>query len=129
MDCLFCKIINKEIPSEIIYEDSKVIIFLDIKPSTNGDMLIIPKDHYENITDMPLEEITYIYKIIKDKYETWKNKLNFEGLTIAQNNEYGQEIKHFHIHLTPRYFNDKHEHTFNKEIIKNLKDIQKQLTE
>ena len=52
MDCLFCKIINGDIPSKTIYEDSLVKVFLDINPNTNGDMLIVPKKHYENIFDI-----------------------------------------------------------------------------
>ncbi len=128
MDCLFCKIIKKEIPCYNIYEDDKVLAFLDINPSTNGDTLIIPKTHYENIIDIPTEEITYIYEIIKKLYPTIKEKLNCDGLTIVQNNDYGQEIKHFHIHLTPRYKNDELKQTFNKELLKNLNEIHKVLT-
>ena len=52
-DCLFCKIINSEIPSEIIYEDELVLAFLDINPTTNGDTLIIPKKHFQDILEIP----------------------------------------------------------------------------
>ena len=122
MDCLFCKIINNEIPSLTIYEDELVKVFLDINPSTNGDCLIIPKKHYENFLDIDENLIPHIHKISKNIYELLKKKLNIEGLTITQNNFYGQEIKHYHVHLTPRYENDLISHNFDK---KHLIDIKK----
>ena len=67
MDCLFCKIIKKEIPSEIIYEDEDILAFLDINPTTNGDTLIIPKTHYQDVFQVPddvLVKINNINKII-----------------------------------------------------------------
>lgn len=106
MNCLFCKIINKEIPSKVIYEDNKVIIFLDINPSSNGHMLLVTKTHYENILDLDTKLLEHIHKLIKKMYKLLKEKLHIEGLTIVNNSEYGQEIKHFHIHLIPRYNND-----------------------
>lgn len=121
-DCLFCKIINKEIPSYTIYEDEMVKVFLDINPSTNGDCLIIPKKHFTNIKDIDLETLNHINKISKKIYLLLKEKLNCDGLTLAQNNDYGQEIKHYHMHVTPRYKTDNLMHTFNK---KDLIDIEK----
>ena len=74
-DCIFCKIINNEIPSNTIYEDDLVKVFLDANPSTNGHMLIIPKKHYENILDVNQEIYNYCIKLIKDKlYSLVKNK-------------------------------------------------------
>ncbi len=106
MDCLFCKIINKEIPSKTIYEDDVVFVFLDINPTSNGHMLIVPKKHYENILDLDSNILSHMHLVIKDLYKLLKDKLNIDGFTIVQNNLYGQEVKHFHIHIIPRYKDD-----------------------
>lgn len=122
-DCLFCKIINKEISSEIIYEDDKVLVFLDINPTTNGDTLIIPKIHYKDILELPCDLLIHMQEVIKKLYPIYKEKLNSNGLTISTNTDYGQEIKHMHIHFIPRYLNDKVKHLSNKEILKDIKEI------
>ena len=128
MDCLFCKIISGEIPSKTIYEDSLVKVFLDINPSTNGDMLIVPKKHYENVYDLDEALVPHIHKLIKDLYDLVKEKLGAEGLTIAQNNGHGQEIKHYHVHVTPRYSNDGILVNKNTDILKDLDEILNKLT-
>lgn len=123
-DCIFCKIIKKDIPSFIIYEDDKLIVFLDIKPSTNGDLLLIPKKHQCDILEIEGDFINHALNIIKEKiYPLLKEKLHCDGLTLVQNNGYGQDIKHFHIHLTPRYIDDGLRHVFNKEQLLPLEDI------
>lgn len=127
-DCIFCKIINKEINSSTVYEDELVKVFLDVNPITNGHMLIIPKKHHENILDMDNEVIMHSIKLIKEKlYPLVKTKLNCDGLTISQNNFYGQEVKHFHIHVIPRYTNDLDKHTYNKDIILPVDEIYSKL--
>lgn len=126
-DCLFCKIINKEIPSELIYEDDLVLVFLDINPTTNGDTLIIPKDHYKDMLEIPSNILNHMHEITKKLYSIYKEKLNCCGLTLSTNLEYGQEIKHFHIHFIPRYENDEVKHLSNKEILKDIKEISKLL--
>ena len=123
MDCLFCKIINGEIPSYTIYEDDIVKVFLDISPVTNGHCLVIPKKHYENIMDIDLETLNYIDKIIKKLYPILKEKLNCVGITRTQNNEYGQDVKHYHMHLIPRYKNDNINFRKNTIEMKDVKEI------
>ena len=122
-DCLFCKIIKGEIPSYTIFEDEIVKVFLDINPSTNGDCLIIPKKHFNNITDIDLKTLSHINKISKEMYTLLKEKLNCEGITFAQNNDLGQEIKHYHLHATPRYTSDNVNHSFNKNALHSIEDI------
>ena len=120
-DCLFCKIINETLPSSTVYEDDLIKIIMNINPNTNGHLLIIPKKHYVNIMDIDEEIITHSLKITREKiYPLLKEKLNCEGLTIAENNDLGQEIRHFHIHLIPRYQNDGADISYKKE---NLDDI------
>ena len=127
-DCLFCKIIKKEIPSEIIYEDDKVLVFLDINPTTNGDTLVIPKKHYLDIFECDNDIINHMNNIMKNLYKTYQEKLNCQGLTITTNKDYGQEIKHFHIHFIPRYPDDEISHSSNKNILKDIKEIHNILT-
>lgn len=105
-DCLFCKIVKGEIPSYTIYEDDLIKVFLDINPTTNGHALIIPKNHYTNFLDLNNELVMHIENVKKDLYNSFKEKLNCKGITFIQNNELGQEIKHFHIHAIPRYSDD-----------------------
>ena len=110
-DCIFCKIINDELPSKTIYEDDLIKVIMNIDPATNGHLLVLPKNHFENILDTP-EEIPLL-----------KEKLNCKGLTIAENNFLGQEIKHFHIHLVPRYDNDLVKFNYNKDQVDDLDEV------
>ena len=106
MDCIFCKIINGDIPSYTVYEDELIKVFLDVNPITNGHSLVVPKKHYKDINDIDLDTLTHIQKTVKDLFTKYKEKLNCDGLTLCQNNEYGQEVKHYHLHIIPRYEND-----------------------
>ena len=128
MDCVFCKIIKGDIPSYTIYEDEIVKVILDINPVNNGHMLIIPKTHYVNLMDIDDSVLSHIMNTSKDLYKKHKDKLNMDGLTITQNNDYGQEVKHYHLHLIPRYEND------NIEFIKptnldSVEDVYKKMSE
>ena len=106
-DCLFCKIINGDIPSNKIYEDDKVFVFLDINPTTNGHMLLIPKEHIVTVLDVKSEFLNHALDIIQNKlYPLLKDKLNIDGLSFCQNNFLGQDVKHYHIHLIPKYDKD-----------------------
>lgn len=127
MDCLFCKIIDGSVKSNTIYEDELVKVFLDVNPSTNGDMLVVPKKHYENIMDIDEELIPHIHKVVKELYVLLKEKLSIDGLTLVQNNGYGQDIKHFHLHVTPRYTNDEVKNTSNKDILVSIDDVLEQI--
>ena len=119
---------NSENPKEIQQFPEKVKVFLDVNPSTNGHMLIVPKKHYENILDIDLEIYNYAISLIKEKlYPLVKEKLNCDGITIIQNNEYGQEVKHLHIHVIPRYEKDAHEFLYNKELLLPVDDIYSKL--
>ena len=106
-DCLFCKIVYGDIPSYKIYEDEIVIAFLDINPDSNGHTLIIPKKHYLDMDDMPLDTLNHIFKVAKELKVKLDSKLNTDGLTFVQNNGDIQEVKHFHLHLKPYYKGNK----------------------
>lgn len=107
-DCIFCKIINKKIPSAIIYEDEKTFVMLDIAPATakGGHTLVMPKKHYEFISEMPDDDIKAVSLTLK---KLSKALLKFgEGLNVLQNNKKiaGQYINHVHFHLIPRFSGD-----------------------
>ncbi len=107
-NCVFCKIIKKEIPSTKVYEDDYSLVILDIRPASKkgGHTLVIPKKHYELISDIPDEVLTKISLLIK---KVSKALLKFgEGLNVLQNNKKvaGQAIPHVHFHLIPRFQND-----------------------
>lgn len=109
-NCLFCKIAKGNIPSKKIYEDKDVLAFLDIEPATKGHTLIIPKKHSKNILDIEQEELkkisTVSQKIAKHYYN---NVPGCKGINIVQSNEAPaqQEVMHYHLHVVPRYENDK----------------------
>lgn len=105
-DCVFCKIMKGEIPSYTIYEDEVVKVFLDINPITDGHCMVVPKKHTENIETIDYDTLNHIQKVSKDIYGMMKEKLGCIGMTRLQNNGYGQDVKHYHLHLIPRYEND-----------------------
>ena len=127
MDCLFCKIIEGSIPSKTIYEDELVKVFLDINPNTNGHCLIIPKKHIVTVKEVDSILTTHILEVEKKIYDLLKEKLNIKGLTIVQNNELGQEVKHYHIHLIPRYEDDNWNINFNQESLKDTDEIYQEI--
>ena len=123
-DCIFCKIINDELPSKTVYEDDLIKVIMNINPQTNGHLLVLPKEHYVNLLDIDQKIITHSLNIVKEKlYPLLKEKLNCQGLTLAQNNEYGQEIKHYHLHLIPRYENDNAEFKYDKDVLDNIDNV------
>lgn len=108
MNCIFCKIINKEIPAEIIYEDDDAVAVLDVHPRAPGHAMILPKVHAENILDLLEDKIEGIFKAVKKVTESLNKSLAPDGFTIGINHGKvsGQTIDHLHIHIIPRWFND-----------------------
>ena len=107
-DCIFCKIVAGEIPSQILYEDEKFKVILDVGPATRGHALILPKNHYANLYELPEEDAAEAMKLAKRMMIKMTEKLNCDGFNIVQNNGEvaGQTVFHFHMHLIPRYKND-----------------------
>jgi histidine triad (HIT) family protein len=101
MDCLFCKIAKKEIPSHIIYEDDMVLAFLDIHPNVDGHTLIIPKKHFEDFTSLDKETLFHMKEVSETLSHILMEKLNKQGMTLTMNYKDAQEIKHVHLHLLP----------------------------
>lgn len=107
-NCIFCKIANGDIPTNAIYEDDKYKVILDMGPATKGHALILPKDHYKNIYEMPADKVGEAFGLAKEMADKMTEKLNADGFNIVQNNNEvaGQTVFHFHIHLIPRYEGD-----------------------
>lgn len=103
MDCIFCKIIAESIPSYTIYDDETVKVFLDINPDSNGHLLIVPKKHITDISDMDEKTMLKIFQTAQIMKKILEEKLHIDGLTLIQNNGCIQEVKHFHLHLKPVY--------------------------
>lgn len=108
-DCIFCKIAKGEVPSRKIYENKKVIAFLDVNPISKGHTLVIPKKHFENIFEINESDLKEIISASKRISLLLKDKLNAKGINIlhASGKEAQQSVFHFHIHIIPRYQNDK----------------------
>lgn len=102
-DCIFCKIIKGEIPSKKIYEDDKVIVIMDINPSVDGHVLVIPKKHVQDYLEMDNELLTHIYGVAKLLGPKLMNKLDVKSLSLCINYGDSQVVKHFHLHLLPNY--------------------------
>lgn len=125
--CIFCKIVNKEIPSYTVYEDDTVMAFLDISQVTKGHTLVIPKKHYENFLECDLETMKHVMEVAQILANKIKTVCNAEGMNILSNiNEVaGQSVNHFHVHLIPRYSeNDACQIVFNESEKQNLEEIQ-----
>ena len=100
---IFCKIVNGEIPSKKIYEDEKTLVVMDVNPRSNGHVLIIPKKHYKDLLDIDTSTLNHIMKVAQDISKELIEKLDCQGITLEQNNGISQEVKHFHLHIIPKY--------------------------
>jgi histidine triad (HIT) family protein len=103
--CIFCKIVGKQAPSSIIYEDEAVMVFLDIRPLNMGHTIVIPKAHYIDIFDIPQTLLSQVYKIAKQVSFPIKKATAADGISIIQQNgkAAGQDIFHIHVHVVPRF--------------------------
>lgn len=107
-DCIFCQLDNRE---NLIYEDEMVYVVHDKYPITEGHLLVIPKKHYENIMEMPDEELCDLIKVVKKMELMLMGKMDVKGFTIKQNwqpfvKDNHLVIHHVHFHIVPRQLND-----------------------
>lgn len=115
MDCIFCKIINGQIPSYQVYEDNLFLAFLDIRPLNPGHVLVIPKKHYRWVWDVP--EIGKYYEIVAKIANALRKAMKTEQIVSLV---FGEEVPHAHVWLVPRFKNDGHAGAID---LKNIKDI------
>ena len=107
-NCIFCKIANGDIPSKAIYEDEEFKVILDLGPATKGHALILPKNHYRNLYDLPDDDACKVMLLAKKMAIKMTDRLKCDGFNLVQNNgaAAGQTVFHFHLHLIPRYEGD-----------------------
>ena len=103
-DCIFCKIANGEIPSNTLYEDDSFRVILDLGPATKGHALVMPKEHFGNLYELPDDWCQKAFSLAKKMAGQMTEKLHCDGFNLVQNNgaTAGQTVPHFHIHLIPR---------------------------
>lgn len=129
-DCIFCKIVNGEIPSKTIYEDTMFKVILDVSPATKGHALILVKDHYANFFELPEDVAAEAIKLAKKIATKMKENLQADGFNLVQNNGEvaGQTVNHFHLHLIPRYKNDEQHILWNpttvtQDVLEEIKNL------
>lgn len=102
-NCIFCKIANGEIPSNTVYEDEVLRVFMDLNPKNNGHMLVVPKKHITDFTELDNETAVHINETIKKLKGLIEEKLNPAGIRFGNNYGIYQEVKHYHLHIIPGY--------------------------
>ena len=128
-DCIFCKLANGDIPTNTLYEDDCVRVIFDAEPAAEGHVLILPKEHFDNIYELDDDTAGHVFKVAK-KIATAMNKtLDMDGLNVVQNNgeAAGQTVFHFHMHIIPRHNDDTvnvgwEKHKVSSERIKDITD-------
>lgn len=107
-DCIFCKLANGEIPTNALYEDDIVKVIFDANPAAKGHVLILPKEHFDNIYELDDDTAAHVFKVAAKISKAYKKALDFDGLNIVQNNGEvaGQTVFHFHMHIIPRIKGD-----------------------
>ena len=132
-NCIFCKILAGEIPSTAVYEDDDFKAILDVNPAARGHVIILPKNHAANIYELPDEDASKIMVVAKKIATAIEKAYHCDGLNIVQNNgeAAGQTVKHFHMHLIPRYENDGQHILWNpgESTPEELEEIRKTITE
>jgi histidine triad (HIT) family protein len=108
MDCIFCKIINGEIPSEKVYEDDKVFAFMDINPLNDGHVLIIPKSHASTIHEIGEDDFLAVMSATHKLAAAVRKALKPDGINLLQLNgkAANQVVPHLHVHIVPRWSGD-----------------------
>ena len=102
--CLFCDIISGKVPSNKVFENEKVLAFLDIAPVNYGHVLVVPKQHYLNIEEIPEDLLCELVKVVKKIGKSMKDGLGVSAYNVSVNNDpiSGQVVPHIHFHLIPR---------------------------
>ena len=106
--CRFCNIVLGEDQASIIYENDRVLAFMDLHPANVGHTLVVPREHWETIYDIPEKVLADLFAVVKRVSVAVKKTVSAEGISILQFNERaaGQSVKHFHVHVVPRFRGD-----------------------
>jgi len=100
--CLFCKVVRGEVAARIVFEDDVCIAFLDHRPVFPGHCLLIPKEHYETLTDLPAELIAPLFRAAQNLARAVEKGMQAHGTFVAMNNRVSQSVPHLHVHVVPR---------------------------
>jgi histidine triad (HIT) family protein len=107
-DCLFCKIVAGDVPATLVHEDERTVAFMDINPATRGHLLVIPREHAENVLEIDPEDLEAVTRTGQAMARRVRDKLGADGVNLL--NSTGsvawQTVFHFHLHVIPRYEND-----------------------
>jgi len=124
-DCIFCKIVSKEIPATAVYEDDDVLVFMDIGPIIKGHALVISKKHYDSVSETPDNILTKLHLSAKRVARAQMNGLGADGVNVMQNNgkSAGQEVEHIHVHVIPRFEGDGHHWNWNAKNYDNFDEM------
>jgi histidine triad (HIT) family protein len=104
--CIFCKIVAREIPAEIVFEDALTIGFLDIGPLFPGHVLLAPKQHAQTLTDLPAELVSPLFTNAQTLTRAVEKAMEAPGSFIGINNRISQSVPHLHVHIVPRKIKD-----------------------
>lgn len=102
MSCLFCRVINGDISASVVFEDDLTIAFLDHRPLFHGHCLLVPKQHYETLIDLPVELVGPVFQNVQFLAQAVEGALEAEGSFVAMNNRVSQSVPHLHVHVVPR---------------------------
>jgi histidine triad (HIT) family protein len=108
MNTIFSRIISGEIPAAKVYEDEQTLAFLDIRPAARGHVLVVPKEEYTSLLDMPVELVAAVARTVQIVATAIMHGLRAEGFTVVQNDgtAAGQTVFHYHVHISPRWQGD-----------------------
>ena len=102
MDCIFCKVVNKELAATVVFEDDEAIAFLDHRPLFHGHCLLVPKQHFETLSDLPSSLIKPLFENAQLLARAVETGMKAQGTFVAMNNRISQSVPHVHIHIVPR---------------------------
>jgi histidine triad (HIT) family protein len=101
-NCLFCRIVSGEVAAVVVYEDANTVAFLDHRPLFPGHTLLVPREHYETLTDLPAEHVGPLFQNAQTLARAVESAMEAEGTFVAMNNRVSQSVPHLHIHIVPR---------------------------
>jgi len=101
-NCLFCRIVSGEVPAVVVFEDDKTLAFLDHRPLFPGHTLLVPREHYETLGDLPVEQVEPLFTNAQLLSRVIEAAMDAEGTFVAMNNRVSQSVPHLHVHVVPR---------------------------
>ncbi|MCA1577805.1 MAG: HIT family protein [Acidobacteria bacterium] len=101
-NCLFCRIVSGELPAAVVFEDENTVAFLDYRPLFPGHTLVVPREHYETLGDLPVKQVGPLFKNAQLLSRVIEAAMDAEGTFVAMNNRVSQSVPHLHVHVVPR---------------------------